>query len=292
MQNYRSGSGVFERAIAWAGRVLGAPIAGAEPLPGGLTSTMLALTDRTGQRTVLRLMTEDPWRRHGAELTSRERAAQLELATTPVPAPSSVALDAAGEHGGIAAHLMNWLPGTPASAANSKQVAAMAAMLALIHDIEPSHPFRPYQSWAPPAKWVVPEWSRHPGSWKRAFDLLAAGPPDYTAVFLHRDFSHRNLLWRDDAICGVVDWVETSSGPAWLDVAHAATNLAISFGPVPATDLLRKYAALTQRRPGRYWLVLDAAGFLPVPDSQPLFGARSELEGLDDWLHCVINFSF
>ena len=57
---------------------------------------MLALTTARGERAVLRLMTKEPWRTHGAELTTREHETQLLLAGTDVPAPRSIALDADG----------------------------------------------------------------------------------------------------------------------------------------------------------------------------------------------------
>ena len=213
---------------------------------------MLALTDATGQQSVLRLMTNEPWRNHGAELTRRERTAQEELASTQVPAPTSIAVDAEGSVAGVAAHLMSRLPGTATREVDAPTVAAMVEMLALIHDVKPAEPFRTYQSWAWEAKWAIPPWTKHPGSWQRAFDLLAEGPPSYAPTFLHRDYSHRNLLWRDGEISGVVDWVETSSGPVWLDAGHAATNLALACGPEPANAFLAGYAA---QSPGAFKLV-------------------------------------
>src|SRR3954453_17336510 len=98
---------------AWAEAVLGAAITDVVELSGGITSTMLALTDASGQQAVLRLMTKDPWRAHGRELTLRERAALQELAMTPVPAPRSVGLDAESAVAGVAMHLMSRLPGVP-----------------------------------------------------------------------------------------------------------------------------------------------------------------------------------
>ena len=50
-----------------------------------------------------------------------------------------------------------------------------------------------------------------------------------------------------DEITGVVDWVETSWGPAWLDVAHCRTNLAITHG----TEVADRFAAAYQRLTGR-----------------------------------------
>ena len=63
----------------------GSPVVDA--VAGGITSTMLALTTAGGDRAVLRLMTNEPWRTHGAELTTREHETQLMLADTDVPAP-------------------------------------------------------------------------------------------------------------------------------------------------------------------------------------------------------------
>ena len=48
------------------------------------------------------------------------------------------------------------------------------------------------------------------------------------------------------AVTGVVDWVETSWGPAWLDVAHCRTNLAITHG----TEVADRFGAAYQRLTG------------------------------------------
>jgi aminoglycoside phosphotransferase (APT) family kinase protein len=279
---------VYDEAVAWAESVLGGPIADVAELPGGMTSTMLALSPASGPPAVLRLMTNEPWRSHGADLTRRERSAQDALASTAVPAPASLGIDAEGTFNGVSAHLMSRLPGVPTGGVDGAVVEAMAEMLARIHEVRPAVPFRPYQSWAWEAKWVVPSWTRHPDAWQRAFDLLAGEPPAFAPTFLHRDYSHRNLLWSGASISGVVDWVETSTGPAWLDAAHAATNLAVGFGPEPARSFLEAYGALTGTKPDRYWLVMDAVGFLPPPGKAPMFGSPGELERLDDWLLHVV----
>ena len=250
---------------------------------------MLALSDASGRQSVLRLMTNEPWRTHGAALTRREQKAQAELASTSVPTPTSLGLDADGASAGVAAHLMSRLPGTPTTGVDDASPATMAEMLATIHDVQPSEPFRTFQSWAWDAKWVVPGWTQHPTSWQRAFDILGDEPPIYEPCFLHRDFSHRNLLWSDGAISGVVDWVETSTGPAWLDAGHAATNLAIAFGSGPATAFLAAYGALTGRRLDTYWLIMDAVGFLPPPGKKPMFGTPTELGRLDGWLNDLLT---
>lgn len=279
------------RALAWAAEQAGAEIHRSRELTGGKTSTMLALTDRTGRESVLRLMTVEPWRTHGAGLATREHAALEDLVGTDIPAPRGLALDADGERTGHPAHLMSRLPGRPLVPGSRDQLRQMAVLLAQIHEVTPAAPFRTYQSWAPPAKRTVPEWTRSPRTWSRAFDLLSEPPPEYTATFLHRDFSHRNLLWHRDRerICGVVDWVETSTGPAWLDASHAATNLALAAGPRTAGEFLEAYSATTGRAAERYWMVLDAVAFLPLPGSAPLFGTAEELARLDAWLERLMS---
>ena len=139
---------------------------------------------------------------------------------------------------------MSRLPGSPCVEVDDARSPRWPTCWRTIHPVRPAEPFRTFQSWAWEAKWVVPPWTRHPESWSRAFELLAGPQPAYEPTFLHRDFGHRNLLWADGAISGVVDWVETSTGPAWLDAAHAASNLAVMFGTGPAAAFLDRYAAL------------------------------------------------
>lgn len=277
---------MHDEALAWSESVLDARITEVSELTGGLTSTMLALTDTTGRQSVLRLMTNEPWKSHGPALTQREAAALQVLEPTPVPAPLTLGL---ATHADVAAHLMSLVPGEPTAGIDEVKVVAMAELLAVIHDVEPAEPFRTYQSWAWEAKRISPAWTRYPAAWQRAFDVLAEEPPPYEPTFLHRDYSHRNLLWHGNQITGIVDWVETSTGPAWLDAAHAATNLALTSGPGAGRDFLNHYAALTTRKPDRYWLVMDAVGFLPPPGKDPLFGSTSDLHHLDLWLHDLMR---
>ncbi|WP_299932082.1 aminoglycoside phosphotransferase family protein [uncultured Nocardioides sp.] len=245
-------------ALDWAASALGAGVTSYDALDGGVTSTMLALQHDDGAESV----------------------------------PYSIALDADGTAAGAAAHLMSRLPGAPleeGEALGEQRLQAMVDLLTTIHEQRPAEPFRTFQSWAWEAKWVVPAWTRHPESWRRAFEVLAGPAPAYEPTFLHRDFSHRNLLWPGEAITGVVDWVETSTGPAWLDAAHAASNLALAYGTGPALDLLRRYAAATGTTADAHWLVMDAVGYLPPPGKRPLFGRSDQLERLDSWLEVVVR---
>jgi aminoglycoside phosphotransferase (APT) family kinase protein len=258
--------GVHERAVAWAAERLGSDVVEADELTGGWTSTMLAQTTASGQRAVLRLMTNEPWRTHGAELTTREHETQLLLTGTSIPAPRSLALDAGGAATGEAAHLMTLVPGAvDLDRVSEQDLLALAATLATVHALEPDLLPRTYQSWAWPAKYVVPDWAQDPAAWKQAFALLRQGPPAYVGTFLHRDFQPRNVLWTGPDVTGVVDWVETSWGPAWLDVAHCATNIALEHGTAVAERFAAAYVARTGREPAPYFDVMDVVGFLPPP---------------------------
>lgn len=271
-------------ALRWA-EAQTSPVVGVEELRGGWTSTMLGLATRAHGDLVLRLMTREPWRTHGPSLTTREHVVQHALAATAVPAPGSVALDAQGEACGVSAHLMTRVPGAvDVGRVDPASLARLADVLADIHDVQPTVDVRSYQSWAWEAKYVVPGWASDGGLWESAFDLLRTDPPGYEPTLIHRDFQHRNVLWSGDAVTGVVDWVETSMGPAWLDVAHCCTNIAITHGSEHADAFAAAYVDRTGARPQPYFDVMDVVGFLPPPGKASFITAHDERERLEGHL--------
>jgi len=277
------------RPVRWAAERLGRDVVAVEQLSGGITSTMLALTTVDGERAVLRLMTNEPWRTHGAELTTREHQTQLLLADTPIPAPRSIALDADGAHAGEAAHLMSLVPGAvDVSRTSDADLETLARMLVDIHALRPSVQPRTYQSWAIPAKRAVPEWAREPAAWERAFVICDEDAPAYDGTFLHRDFAPRNVLWKGPEITGVVDWVETSWGPPWLDVAHFRNNLALTHGTDVADRFAATYTRLTAREPQPYFDVMDIVGLLPAPGRLPFVADPAQQRRLEEHLLTVL----
>ena len=274
-------------AVAWAEATLG-PVTRVEELSGGWTSTILALSAESGPA-VLRLMTNEPWRTHGEELTTRESDVQRMLAGTAIPAPRTLALDATGASCGHPAHLMTLVPGhVSLDRTDAASLGTIAELLAAIHDVTPTAEVREYQSWAWEAKFVVPDWASSPALWEAAFDVLRSPVPGFEPTFLHRDFQPRNLLWTDDAITGVVDWPETSIGPAWLDVAHCATNLAILHGSGVADAFADGYVAVTGRTAQPYFDVMDVVGFLPPPGKKSLITDPTQLANLEARLAAVL----
>ena len=260
------GASTAPGSVAWAARAWGRDVVAVRPLVGGWTSTMLRLAAADGEEAVLRLMTRDPWRRHAEGLLTRESEVQTLLAGTAVPAPASLALDATGAGAGDPAHLMSLLPGAlELRRCDDALLDALAALLRDVHAIDPAERPRDFQTWAPPAKWEVPGWAQRPRLWAEAFEVLALLPPPYQGRFLHRDLHLGNVLWQDGAVSGVVDWVETSWGPAELDVAHAATYFAMLHGPDAAAAFVERCVPGLLDDARRHWHVMDVVGYLPDP---------------------------
>jgi aminoglycoside phosphotransferase (APT) family kinase protein len=254
-------------ALRWVESYVGS-VVDVRRLIGGWTSAMYLVCGSSRREYVLRLLDKDPWRRHGASLIRRESQVQTMLRHSCVPVPQSLGTDATGELAGHPAHLMSKLPGhLQLHRSDAAHLQALADTLARIHEFVPFAPPRAFQSWATPAKRTVPPWATHAAGWRSAFERVDDDPP-FDAVFLHRDFHLGNVLWSEGQVSGVVDWVETSWGPAELDVAHCRTYLAMLHGPDAAVAFQRAYAT---RRPGydptnqAHWDVVDIVGYLPDP---------------------------
>lgn len=276
-------------ALAWAAEATG-PITEVRELAGGWTSTMLSLTSEARDDVVLRLMTREPWRSHGHGLTTRESEIQKMLASTPVPAPRSRALDADGRNCGYPAHLMSLVPGqVDVDRVDAISLIRLANLLATIHDVVPAIEVRAYQSWAWEAKYTVPTWATERSVWEEAFDLLRTDPPRYRPCFIHRDFQLRNVLWSDGHVSGVVDWVETSIGPAWLDVAHCCTNIAIRHGNEVADAFAAAYVDRTGGEPQPYFEAMDIVGFLPPPGKEGFLVEADDRLRLEERLRSVMR---
>jgi aminoglycoside phosphotransferase (APT) family kinase protein len=259
----------------------GERIKGAERLLGGWTSTMRRLrvegpagTERT---LVLRSFVEPFYLRHAAGLLTRE-AGMLRLLgpAGAVPVAELVAVDPDAEHCDHPSLLMSLLPGRVRleETGAGRRAALLADQLVRIHRLDVPEGERPraYQAWTAPDRVRLPGATDRPDVWRRAVDVIRRDPPAHRACFLHRDFHPGNVLFTGEAedlrISGVVDWVETSWGPADLDVAHCSTALALLHGPDEGLRFADRYAAAGGRLaedPGDhlYWRMLDALAFAP-----------------------------
>ncbi|MEU6844839.1 phosphotransferase [Streptomyces sp. NPDC046716] len=248
-------------------------------LRGGWTSEMRRL-DVCGpgsrRSLVLRSFVKPFFVRHAEGLLTREAAVLRMLASTDVPAARLVAVDATAQYCDHPSLLMSLLPGTVRldDARTDRRADLLARQLLRIHRLRVPEVERPraYQAWTSPERVIPPEDTDQPELWQRAVDVIRREPPDYRACFLHRDFHPGNVLFTGDGdglrISGVVDWVETSWGPADLDVAHCSTALALLHGVAAGMHFADRYVAaggtLAEDRAAHlYWRLLDALALAP-----------------------------
>ncbi|MFF2191641.1 phosphotransferase family protein [Streptomyces sp. NPDC058157] len=267
---------------AWVEKTLsgGERVRGASLLRGGWTSRMrgLELTGGpAGPRTlVLRSFVRPFYLRAAEGLLTREADVLRLLAGTDVPAAAFVAVDATAEHCDHPSLLMSLLPGTVRLDGEEadRRADLMARQLLAVHRLEVDERDRPraYQAWTSPERVAVPAHTRRPELWRRAVDVIRREPPRYRACFLHRDFHPGNVLFEGTGaelrIGGVVDWVETSWGPADLDVAHCSTALALLHGVPAGMGFADRYLAAggtlaEDPADHLHWRLLDALAFAP-----------------------------
>lgn len=274
------GDGGWTATRAWVAKQLpeGRTVTDSRLLKGGWSSQMRRLTLDDGTGLALRTFVKPFFRRHAPGLLAREASVLTLLAAEDgVPAPELVAADATAEHCDHPCLLMSLLPGCVRLTEEEldRRLDLLAGQLAAIHRVTPRERPRPYQAW----RVQVPEGEL----WQRALDVIRAEPPAYEGCFLHRDFHPGNVLFTGSGaglrISGVVDWVETSWGPADLDVAHCSTAVALLHGPEHGLAFRERYEAqggrpLAEGPAHLYWRLLDALCY--APDAAKLAGPWRE----------------
>lgn len=157
------------------------------------------------------------------------------------------------------------------------RVPLLARQLVAIHALRFAERPHEYEPWTI-ADAVVPPDGANVVAWAAATDVIRRPAPPYEGRFLHRDFHPGNVLFdvspesaADLRITGVVDWVQTSWGPADLDVAHCSSNLALLHGPAWGPRFAKEYevaggvlAAAPEER--LYWRLLDALAFATIAE--------------------------
>ena len=237
-----------DAAHDWLGRAVGAAGSSLAIVPiGGSTSSSLFRVERTGapaaERYVLRVLDNREWLADEPDLASHEAAALDEAQRAGLPAPRLVAYADDDVGFGAPVVLMTFIAGTvelrPADFPG--WLSALAAQLAAIHrHPADGFPWR-FRSWVNRAALVTPTWSAVPWLWESAIEFWLRTEPESRAVFIHRDYHPTNILWREGAVSGVVDWINACRGPAGVDVAHCRTNLAQMYGPRAADQFLDAY---------------------------------------------------
>ncbi|WSC02756.1 aminoglycoside phosphotransferase family protein [Streptomyces scopuliridis] len=277
MTNHDDAAAVRPLTLAWVSRHLevGERIVGTEALHGGITAEMRRLTIGTrdgGTRDlVLRTFVNVE---HAEDGLNREAGALTLLTGTGVPAPGLVAVDPTAAHCEYPSLLMTHLAGRTVldDEGLETRVPLLARQLVAIHALRPAERPREYVAWTTADTVVTPK-GADAAAWAAAIDVIRKPAPPYEGRFLHRDFHPGNVLFdvpppslAGPRITGVVDWVQTSWGPADLDVAHCSTNLALLHGPAWGLRFPEAYeeaggvlaAAASERL---YWRVRDGLAF-------------------------------
>ncbi|MFF8004230.1 phosphotransferase [Streptomyces sp. NPDC007917] len=252
----------------------GERVVGTESLPGGITAEMRRLTiatrDGATRDLVLRSFVNPFYAEHAEDWLHRETGALTLLTGTGVSAPGLVAVDPTAAQCEYPSLLMTHLAGRTVldDEGVETRVPLLARQLVAIHALRPAERPREYVTLTTADTVVVPK-GADAAAWAAAIDVIRKPAPPYEGRFLHRDFQPGNVLFdvappspADARITGVVDWAATSWGPADLDVAHCATNLALLHGPAWGLRFTEAYeeaggvlaAAAGERL---YWLVRD-----------------------------------
>ncbi|WP_406358592.1 phosphotransferase family protein [Streptomyces sp. NBC_00658] len=307
-----SGDQGWSNTRTWVEKGLreGDRIRAVEPLRGGWTSQMRRL-DIEGRdesySLVLRSFVRAFFVKHAQGLLTREADVLRLLAHTSVPVASLHGVDAGAEYCDHPSLLMSLLPGRVRLDEEDveRRIELLARQLVDIHELVVPAQAQPraYQAWTAPERVRLPEKTERPELWRRAVDVIRRDAPPYRPCFLHRDFHPGNVLFTGRgsglAVAGVVDWVETSWGPADLDVAHCSTALALLHGARAGMRLAGAYVAAGGRlsedpTAHLYWRLLDALAF--APDAEKVAVPWRELgrhdltpavltQRLEDYLH-------
>jgi len=186
------------------------------------------------------------WLAREPDLAAREAAA-LELlagADLPFTTPGLVALEGNTVVMSRLAGEPSWIP---------PSIERFAEVAVALHSVVAPDGFRRYRRYYGDA--APPAWSSQPRLWERA--LAAAGDAvvdEATTCFIHRDHHAGNVLWLDDRVSGVVDFVEVCVGPPEVDSARARINLVRHVG----LDAVARYARCHGIVVDPRWDIVDA----------------------------------
>ncbi|MFD1032740.1 phosphotransferase family protein [Metaplanococcus flavidus] len=279
--------------IEWIEEILGKRVNRdrIQKLLGGTSSLVFEIPfeqESFQENVILRLFHKKDWLEMEPDLAKHESESLQQAAQSKIPSPTLIAYDETGERCGMPAVLMTKLPGkTILQPANMESwLTGMAAALVKIHQQKAENLNYEYFSYNDALRLEKPLWSKFPNDWMRAFFIVAGVRPQSAYCFIHRDYHPGNILWQDDELTGVVDWVNACRGPAGVDIGHCRVNLAQLFGVSTADEFLEAYISQAGEdfQYDSYWDLLALADTL---DGLPkVYVGWSELgmKGLSDEL--------
>jgi aminoglycoside phosphotransferase (APT) family kinase protein len=251
-----------------------AEIISAQLMKGSTSSTLHRIIIQAhGQkvRLVLRRYTNLEWLADEPDLALHEATNLKTVSLANLPTPVLVDFDSDGSVCDVPAILMTELPGFVDLAPSdfNDWLHRQAEALVPIHTIAlqeyPWH-YAPYNNIH---QLEIPDWSQEPQLWEKALDIIRGPIPAHRESFIHRDYHPVNVLWQNDRITGIVDWVNACLGPSAIDVAWCRANLAIMYGTSVADQFLKYYQSLAgtifDYHP--FWDLMVIIEILPGPPS-------------------------
>lgn len=237
---------------------------------------------------VLRLFHKKEWLEMEPDLAKHESESLAQANKTKILSPEPIAYDETGERCGMPAVLMTKIPGETVLQPDDTEIwlDEMAKTLAKLHEEKAGNFGYEYFSYNNTLRLEKPLWSKVPEEWMRAFFIVAGIRPQSEYCFIHRDYHPGNILWQEEKVAGVVDWVNGCRGPAGVDVGHCRVNLAQLFGISAADEFLEAY----MRHAGEnfhyepYWDLLALTDILDGPPKVYSGWAEFGIKSLSDEL--------
>jgi aminoglycoside phosphotransferase (APT) family kinase protein len=218
---------------------------------------------------VLRRFDDHEWLGMEPDLVAHEAAALAWASNLNVAVPTLIAFDADGMDCGVPATLTTKLPGAPQLKPLDRAtwIAEMAAAAVEIHRLDADGFPWSYRRYNAKVRLEIPPWTRERDAWATAIEVVNGPAPRARDTFIHRDYHPSNLVWENDKVSGVVDWVNACRGPAGIDVAWCRHNLANLYSVEMADEFLDAY--VDAAGPGftydPYWDLMSVVELLPGP---------------------------
>ena len=216
-------------------------------LQGGISSLVTGIklqVDMECVEVILRIFEHEEWLKEEPDIVAHEAGAlRAASGIKQLSTPEFIACDEDGSKCGKPAVLMTKLEGQVVLTPSDMDVwlDGMAQALAQIHQVQDqSFPWK-YRHYQNHSAFGIPAWSSYPEQWGRVIDIVRGPRPEVKPCFIHRDYHPTNILWKDDQVSGVVDWVNACIGPAGVDIGHCRWNLAMLYGNSVADAFLTAY---------------------------------------------------
>ncbi len=226
-------------------------------LQGGVSAQVTALeVEQPDGHTAKLLMRQhgEADRRGNPQIAAQEfRLLQL-LRAAGLPVPRAYALDQSGELCATPYIIIEYIEGQTefAPARLDDYLEQCAAQLARIHQIDGA---KLDIAFLPPREDVYARILRErpaqvdasldEGRLRDALEAAWPLPRRNPATLLHGDFWPGNLLWKDGALVGVIDWEDAGLGDPVADVGNSRLELLWAFGVDATRAFTERYQALT-----------------------------------------------